>query len=162
MVFSPGGSQQQISALGRSSYSRRAGKKSTAETNFFLQDKRGKVPSIPNFNKMRILAVILTTMAMNTLGACSHYVQKSFDSKEWKMGTPSSRGAMVQDLIDRKILLGKTSSEVEELLGGPDFRETNWFGYKVVTIPRCRLWECRMDVVFDAQLGTVKSVAVSD
>src|SRR5437867_7359855 len=46
--------------------------------------------ALPIFNKMRILAVILTTMAMNTLGACSHYVQKSFDSKEWKMGTPSS------------------------------------------------------------------------
>lgn len=108
---------------------------------------------------MRILVLIL---AMVTFGACSRHVQKSFDSREWRMGTPSSRGEMAQDVIDRGILLGKTSSEVEELLGSPDIRGANWFGYRVVTIPRCRWWECHMDVVFDAQLKTVKSVAVSD
>ncbi len=69
---------------------------------------------------------------------------------------------MVQDLIDRKILLGKASSDVQALLGPPDHQEVDWFGYKVVTIPRCRFWECRMDIVFDKDTNLVKSVALSD
>ncbi len=70
---------------------------------------------------------------------------------------------MVQDIIDRKILLGKTTPEVEDLLGQPDYKETYWYGYKVVTtVWRCHFWECRLDVVFDRTSNKVTSVAVSD
>ena len=69
---------------------------------------------------------------------------------------------MVQNLIDRKQLLGKTAPEVENLLGRPDYKEIYWYGYKVVTIPRCHFWECRMDVVFDSESNKVRSVSVSD
>ena len=69
---------------------------------------------------------------------------------------------MVDDIIDRKILLGKTAPEVEDLLGQPNYKETYAYGYKVVTIWRCHFWECSMDVVFDKTSNKVTSVAVSD
>ncbi len=69
---------------------------------------------------------------------------------------------MVADLIGRKILVGKTPPEIERLLGQPDYREKDWYGYKVVTIAKCYFWECRMDVVFDRASTQVTSVAVSD
>jgi len=87
---------------------------------------------------------------------------EALDSQQWKSGNPSSRGAMVQDLIDRKILREKAPSDVRALLGPPDHRETNWYGYKVITMAKCRFWECRMDRVFDENTERVKSVAVSD
>jgi hypothetical protein len=77
---------------------------------------------------------------------------------------------MVEDLIGSSILLGKTRSGIEEILGPPDHREALWYGYKVHTIPRCHFWECRLDIVFefeevqfrdDVQFG-VTSVAVND
>lgn len=96
------------------------------------------------------------------LKACSTISPKAFDSRNWKAGNASSRGAMVQDLIDRKIIVGKAPEEVRDLLGQPDYQQVDWYGYKVVTIPRCRLWECRMDVGFDDSTKRVDHVAVSD
>ena len=88
---------------------------------------------------------------------------KHFDSSEWKAGDPSARGAMAQDLMDRKLLIGKSRTDIEALLGKPDKHDADWYGYKVVTIARCRyVWECRMDVVFEQASDHVKFVAVSD
>jgi hypothetical protein len=50
------------------------------------------------------------------------------------------RGTTVQDLIDGGALIGRTQSDVEHLLGRPDHREKFWYGYRVITIPRCRFW----------------------
>jgi len=69
---------------------------------------------------------------------------------------------MVQDLIDRKILIGKAASDVQDLLGRPDYKDTGWYGYKVVTLARCRFWECHMDVEFNRYTDRVDFVAVSD
>ena len=105
--------------------------------------------------------LIAISLATCILSSCTA-PPRQFDSREWRSGNPSSRGAQVQDLIDRKILLGKAPSDVQALLGEPDYHENDWYGYKVVTIARCRFWECRMDVVFDRDTNSVKSVAVSD
>jgi hypothetical protein len=105
-----------------------------------------------------ILGIVLAGCFLN---ACAPRPKK-FDLKEWKSSNSSSRGAMVQDLIDRRLLLGKTPAQVEDLLGRPDSKEEDWYGYKVVTISRCYFWECRMDVVFDKASSQVVSVQVSD
>jgi len=105
-----------------------------------------------------ILAVLLGLVVLNS---CDTPV-RTFDSIEWKKGSPSSRGAMAQDLIENERLVGKSPADVEALLGQPDRRDRRWFGYTVITIARCRIWECRMDVVFDDASGRVTSVAVSD
>jgi hypothetical protein len=69
---------------------------------------------------------------------------------------------MVQDLIDRKMLIGKVPSEVQELLGTPDFQKQNGYDYRVVTISRCYVWECTLGVAFDTDSNRVTFVAVSD
>jgi len=48
---------------------------------------------------------------------------------------------MMQDLIDGGALIGRTRSDLEQLLGPPDYREKFWYGYRVITIPRCRFPE---------------------
>jgi len=65
---------------------------------------------------MRRQAFLAISLA-GFLSACSSPPAKHFDSQQWKSGNPSSRGAMVQDLIDRKILLEKAPSDVRALLG---------------------------------------------
>gem|GEM_PF-6797877 len=70
---------------------------------------------------------------------------------------------MVQDLRDRKFLDGKSRADVETLLGKPNYQQSDGYGYKVITIARCRyFWECRMEVSFDRASGKVWSVVVSD
>ena len=102
--------------------------------------------------------VFVTTI----LSSCAT-TSRQFDSSEWKAGDPSVRGAMSQDLIDRKLLAEKSKADTEMLLGTPDYQDADSYSYKVVTIARCRyVWECRMDVVFDRAVNRVKSVAVSD
>lgn len=89
---------------------------------------------------------------------------------------------MVQDIIDRNLLIGKYRSEVQDLLGQPDYcgvsvpssdstranakcsdPRVDWFGYKVVTNPRCSyFWECRMDVNLNKTSYRVEELNVSD
>jgi hypothetical protein len=86
---------------------------------------------------------------------------KEFDSQKWKAGSSSSRGEMARALIERKILEGKSKTEVENLLGEPDERGSDVYEYKVTTLSRCYFWKCGLQVVFD-QTAQVKFVSVSD
>src|SRR2546426_8509714 len=110
---------------------------------------------------MKRISLLTIFAAVIVLSSCSPS-PKPFDSRRWKDGNPSDRGAMVQDILDRKSLIGKPRSDIQDLLGKPDYMQDGWYGYKVVTIPRCHLWECRMDVLFDAVSNRVNSVDVSD
>jgi hypothetical protein len=69
---------------------------------------------------------------------------------------------MTGDLIDRKILVGKQASDIQDLLGRPDDDGQNAYSYKVVTSARCHFWDCYLDVVFDKASGKVTYVSVSD
>lgn len=69
---------------------------------------------------------------------------------------------MVQDLIDRNILSGKTEVEVQALLGPHDDRDPNWYGYNVRTLARCDYWKCFLNVNFASTSARVQSTAVSD
>ncbi len=106
-------------------------------------------------------SLLVLTVTLMTGIACSPSPTR-FDSREWTVGTPWSRGAMVGDLIGRKALIGKTGPEIQALLGPPDYKDNAWYGYKVVTISRCQMWECRIDVAFDKESGLVADVEVSD
>jgi hypothetical protein len=105
------------------------------------------------------LGLLLVTAVISSCDTPS----RKFDSIEWKSGDASVRGGMAHDIMDRQLLDGKSRTEIEGLLGKPDYQETDWYGYKVITIARCRfVWECRMSIVFDGGSNRVKSVAVSD
>ena len=70
---------------------------------------------------------------------------------------------MSDDLIKRKLLIGKSRSDVEALLGKPDRQDADGFDFKVVTVGRCRfVWECRLGIVIDRGSGLVRFVAVND
>jgi len=108
----------------------------------------------------RLAKISLIMLALSILGACSF--SKPFNSEEWLAGSVSSRGTMTQDLIDRRILIGKSKIEIEKLLGKPDSQGTDWYGYKVVTISRCYFWECSMGLRFDENTKEVSGVSISD
>jgi len=85
---------------------------------------------------------------------------------------------MVQDMTDRGLLIGRTRSEVVDLLGEPNMcgvsspptvssaecsdGKVDWFGYNVVTIPRCNFWKCYLNVNFSSDAYRVEDLAVSD
>jgi hypothetical protein len=88
---------------------------------------------------------------------------RPFDSSEWKRGDATTRGGMFEDLINRKLLIGKSRVDVEALLGKPDYQDADGYDYKVITVARCRyVWECRLGVVVDRKSGLVAFVAVND
>lgn len=105
-----------------------------------------------------LLGFLLVTVV---LGSCNTPSRK-FDSAEWKAGDATTRGSMAQNLIDSKLLVGKPRAEVEGLLGKPDLQDADAHLYKVVTIARCRFWECQLGVVFDHGSGLATFVSVSD
>jgi hypothetical protein len=109
----------------------------------------------------RLRGILPLLFGLAVLNACDT-PSSPFDASEWRKGQRSTRGAMVQDLIEHERLIGKSAAQVEALLGQPDLRDRRWFGYRVVTIARCHFWECFMSVVFDETSGRVASVAVSD
>jgi hypothetical protein len=105
-----------------------------------------------------VLGLLLGTLVLTSCDT----PQRKFDSAEWKAGDATTRGSMAQDLIDSKLLIGKSMAEVEGLLGKPDPQFEDAHLYKVVTIARCRFWECRLGVVFDHASSRVTFVAVND
>jgi len=126
-----------------------------------------------------LLAILMAVGAAGVVGIARLHSGSTFDARKWKFGGPSSRGAMVQDLIGRAFLAGRSRSEILELLGQPDYcgassnslatapvncedPKVDWFGYRVVTISRCYFWECSMNVNFSEDSYRVNEVNVSD
>jgi hypothetical protein len=144
---------------------------------FGVYQIEGYNSSVPKTKTLPLVLAALITAAL--LCGCSR-LDSEFDSKTWKAGGLSSRGAMVQDLTDRGLLIGKTRTEVVDLLGEPDMcgvstkngptvspakcgdGKVDWFGYNVVTIPRCNLWKCYLNVNFNSDTYRVEDLAVSD
>ncbi|GAA3652995.1 hypothetical protein [Flavivirga jejuensis] len=84
---------------------------------------------------------------------------EKFDDQKWKKGTQTERGNMSTDLVESKILIGKTKSEIIEKIGYPkDSTKTNFhylvdFGY---------MTPYHLDVNFDSTDLTVKEVTLTD
>jgi hypothetical protein len=103
-----------------------------------------------------------------------------FNAGRWRSGTKVSKGAMVEDLIKRRFLVGKSRSEILAILGEPDdcaipsptfpglqmspCADPRVFSlyYKVITISRCYFWNCEMNVNLNPTTYVVEEVNVSD
>ena len=130
--------------------------------------------------KRKILGLVPAALITAALLCGCNRSDSKFDSKAWKAGGSSSRGAMVQDLTDRGLLIGRTRPGVVDLLGEPDMcavstrngptvspakcgdAKVDWFGYNVVTIPRCNFWKCYLNVNFNSDTYRAEDLAVSD
>ncbi|AUC83482.1 hypothetical protein [Lacinutrix sp. Bg11-31] len=50
---------------------------------------------------------------------CKDYNPKKFEATRWKNASPREKGLMASDLVESKILIGKSKAEVLELIGKP-------------------------------------------
>lgn len=81
---------------------------------------------ISNFNQS-IFIFLLASLAFTivTLG-CTQPKNKKFDSKEWK-ANEKSRFAMLDDIVNNKLFIGKSKKELLESLGEPFIKEDNFY-----------------------------------
>jgi hypothetical protein len=96
---------------------------------------------------------------------CACVPPQKFTSERWLSSGSKVRGAMVQNLISQKILIGKTEKQVIELLGKPDDKipEHQCFRYAVETNLRCTaLWKCALLIYFDNKTKQVSGVFQAD
>ena len=69
---------------------------------------------------------------------------------------------MADDLVNRRLLVGKTKKEILTLLGKPDRERSTMFEYQVAHIPRCSwIWNCYVEVSFD-EMETVTGAVIQD
>ncbi len=90
--------------------------------------------------------------------------QTVFDSSEWKKGDKRERGKMIDDLINRNILIGKDREEVTTILGPPDKQGDDLIAYTVDMGQRFWFsspWYYDLFVYFDST-GTVQKVGYTD
>ena len=115
--------------------------------------------SLPRRRNLTCLCLLVISLY---LAACSDSPRK-FDSEIWKSGNQATRGSMALDLQNSNILENKSKDDVAALLGPPDEKTDNWWGYGVKTISRCWFWKCRVEIRFDpASKRTVGKVLISD
>jgi len=112
--------------------------------------------------QLTVAGLVLLLLFVVVASSCTT-PSRPFDSADWKRSDATNRGAMSEDLITRKLLIGKSRAEVEALLGKPDRQDADDLDYTVITVPRCRfVWECRLSVVVDRNSSLVRFVAVND
>jgi hypothetical protein len=74
-----------------------------------------------------IALLVLVSIVLTT--ACGN--NRQFDSAVWMKSDARARGRMSQDLVNRKVLLGKSVDEVKAVLGQPDFTYPSALQYKI-------------------------------
>jgi hypothetical protein len=85
-----------------------------------------------------VRTISATLFLLVVLSACNGpaaWPKESFDAREWKETPESKRYVFAHDLVDRKLLNGKTLSEVTDLLGPPSSEKMsgNYLSYVVAT-----------------------------
>jgi hypothetical protein len=75
-----------------------------------------------------VLIVFITFAAMN------YYPEYDFDSVKWK-NDKENRYELTKDLIDSRLLIGKSKNEVEQVLGKADSSDDNILVYDVGFVP---------------------------
>jgi outer membrane protein assembly factor BamE (lipoprotein component of BamABCDE complex) len=112
--------------------------------------------------KLLLLLVTMTLLA----SACLRDVKLNnltFDSNKWKTGDMRTKGQMVYDLKNRKLLVGKTKQQVAEMLGACEGPDRNRWSYRVdVGIRFGGVWSYWFNVIFDEQNQTVKTTSLTD
>lgn len=69
-------------------------------------------------------------MAAALIASCSGD-RETFSSKAWVDSSEANRHKFVDDLVSRKMLLGKSESEVESMLGPPSYRAEKYWTYVI-------------------------------
>ncbi len=70
--------------------------------------------------------IIYTSIILLFIAALFYYPEYKFDPEKWK-NSPEKRYELTDDLINRKLLIGKSKNEVAKLLGIPlDFKSNVW------------------------------------
>jgi hypothetical protein len=87
-----------------------------------------------------------------------------FEAPAWRSGGERERGAMVRDLIDRELLIGKTRAEAIEILGPPEDESDERLLYVIDIGQRFAStpWRYALHVRLDAQSERVREVWYSD
>lgn len=111
---------------------------------------------------MKLTPVILILLLGAT--ACSFVLQNNerFDSVKWKNGNRHIRGQMSYDIQKSNLLIGKSSEEVRELLGEPDFitefGDNHLLDRYMIDTKTIRDYE--LDVNYDLEKKIVKSIYI--
>ena len=91
-----------------------------------------------------------------------------FESAKWLAADYASRGPMAEDIVNRRLLIGLTTADIEKLLGDPNHRSSyphaDAYSYKARTANlRCYwVWGCGLSVAFDKSTGRVRSASIYD
>ena len=72
---------------------------------------------------------LLVLVSIFLTAACGN--NHRFDSAVWLKSDARARGRMSQDLVDGRMLLGKSVEEAKIVLGPPDFSYPNALQYKI-------------------------------
>ena len=83
-------------------------------------------------------------------------IERNFDSDKWKISNRKIRGKMTDHLIYDRLLIGKTISEITELLGLPDKQLSSTFNYAIIS--NNDHLNANLCLEFDHPANTVKSV----
>jgi len=123
-----------------------------------------------NIRALRLsFAMFVTLMAMSS-GCDSNPGSSSqkavaFDAAKWRAGDEKDRGSMVHDLVRQEevLLRGRIASQIEALLGKPDFQSAELWVYIVdVGETFCDSpWTYDLQIKFDKQ-GAVTDVELTD
>jgi hypothetical protein len=108
---------------------------------------------------MRSLAVLVALCFLTGCGKAPHI---PFDSAQWADADLRTRGRMVDDLLRRELLLGKTRNEVIQLLGEPDFDSTEELTYLSYQVDIGHAYVYDMMIVFDPATRKSKEVLLDD
>ncbi len=81
-----------------------------------------------SYSKSLLIGFILC-LPVYLLGCHEQITQRAFDPPVWKTGDHRIRGQMAQDLINKKILVGKTRKQAINLLGQPDEDDKEFITY---------------------------------
>lgn len=107
---------------------------------------------------MRLSAALIFLLLLG----CDQPKHIPFDAAQWTTADLRTRGRMVNDLLRRELLIGKTRGEVVELLGNPDFdgsEELIYLSYQV-DIGHAYIYD--MMIVFDPATRKSKEVLLDD
>lgn len=115
---------------------------------------------------LSVLLIIIGALSLIYLDVFSNGIneQIAFDRSEWKNGDERTRGKMIEDLIDRHLLIGKNREEVTSLLGPPDKQGEELIAYTIDLGQRFWFgspWYYDLYVHFDSA-GTVQTVGYTD
>lgn len=67
----------------------------------------------------KILVSLVIVMMLPSCGDTGDWPKERFDSQRWRQTSEAGRYVFAKDLIEQKLLIGKTRQEVVDLLGAP-------------------------------------------